>query len=84
MPHLQKNVFSSFGALVVVGITRSMMGPAQSEMMSFPMTRPIFLREYSTNHYSIFSYFIARFFIEATMTALQTVVMVSAPCEQYL
>ena len=52
-----------------------MMGSAQSELMQFPMTRPVFLREYSTNHYSVLSYFVARFTIEATMTALQNMVM---------
>jgi len=72
----RNNLFSSFGALVVVGIV-GMMGSAQSELMAFPMTRPVFLREYSTNHYSVLSYFVARFSIEATMTAIQNLVLVS-------
>ena len=70
----RSNVSSAFGALLVVGIS-AMMGSAQSELMQFPMTRPVFLREYSTNHYSVLSYFISRFSVEATMTALQNLVI---------
>lgn len=54
-----------------------MMGTAQQSLLVFPQERPVFLREYSTNHYSVISYFVSRFTIEATLTALQILVMVN-------
>jgi ABC-type multidrug transport system permease subunit len=53
-----------------------MMGTAQQALLAFPQERPIFLREYSTNHYSVGSYFLARFTIEAVVTAIQILLMV--------
>ena len=49
----------------------SMFGTAQPALLAFPEERPVFLREYSTNHYSVVAYFMARFTMEATVTALQ-------------
>jgi ABC-type multidrug transport system permease subunit len=49
----------------------SMFGSAQPALLSFPSERPVFLREYSTNHYSVISYFISRFTMEALLTGLQ-------------
>eukprot|EP00980_Cylindrotheca_fusiformis_P027050 scaffold18563_cov132-Cylindrotheca_fusiformis.AAC.6 len=52
----------------------SMLGTAQPELLAFPEQRPVFLREYSTNHYSVVSYFLSRLTMEAILTALQNLV----------
>merc|ERR1712032_1477274 len=44
-------------------------------LLSFPDERPVFLREYSTNHYGILPYFISRLCMEAFITFLQIVVL---------
>eukprot|EP00980_Cylindrotheca_fusiformis_P018563 scaffold6150_cov223-Cylindrotheca_fusiformis.AAC.1 len=46
-----QNVQSHFGALVMIMIM-SMFGTAQPALLAFPEERPVFLREYSTSHYS--------------------------------
>jgi ABC-type multidrug transport system ATPase subunit len=69
------NVNSTFGALIVV-LLMSMFGTAQPALLAFPEERPVFLREYSTNHYSVASYFLSRLTMEAVLTALQILVMV--------
>jgi len=51
-----------------------MFGTAQPALLAFPDERPVFLREYSTNHYSVVSYFLARLTMEAVVTLLQIVV----------
>ncbi|KAL3922583.1 MAG: hypothetical protein SGILL_002124 [Bacillariaceae sp.] len=67
------NLNSIFGALIMV-LLMSMFGTAQPALLAFPEERPVFLREYSTNHYSVVSYFMARFTMEAVVTALQVLV----------
>jgi hypothetical protein len=52
-----------------------MMGTAQPALLAFPDERPVFLREYSTNHYSVVAYFVGRLTIEALLTAVQVLVM---------
>jgi ABC-type multidrug transport system permease subunit len=42
--------------------------------MDFPKDRPVFLREYSTNHYSVLPYFLSRLSTECTVTFLQALV----------
>eukprot|EP00980_Cylindrotheca_fusiformis_P022378 scaffold9262_cov107-Cylindrotheca_fusiformis.AAC.7 len=53
-----------------------MFGTAQPALLAFPAERPVFLREYSTNHYSVLSYFLSKFTMEAVITALQILVQV--------
>lgn len=53
-----------------------MMGTAQQALLAFPQERPVFLREYSTNHYAVLAYFLCRFTMEAIITAIQVLVMV--------
>lgn len=55
-------------------VMMSMFGTAQPALLAFPEERPVFLREYSTNHYSVFSYFLSRLTMEAFITALQILV----------
>lgn len=52
-------VQASFGAMGNLLIS-TMFGVAQSSLMEFPRDRPVFLREYSTNHYSILPYFLSK------------------------
>jgi hypothetical protein len=54
----------------------SMFGTAQPALLAFPEERPVFLREYSTNHYSVLSYFMSRLTMEAAVTAVQVLVLV--------
>ena len=56
-----------------------MVGCAQPALLAFPSERPVFVREYSTNHYSVLSYFLSRFIIEAVVTALQVFKIVRMP-----
>jgi ABC-type multidrug transport system permease subunit len=51
-----------------------MFGVAQSSLTEFPKDRPIFLREYSTNHYSVLPYFLAKFSIECFTILCQVLV----------
>jgi ABC-2 type transporter len=69
------NLQSQFGAVMLL-LMLSLLGTAQPAIMYFPLERPVFLREYSTNTYSVVSYFISKFFIEAVNTAVQVLIMV--------
>jgi len=75
------NVQSHFGSIIIVLIS-AMFGSAQPALLAIPQERPLFLREYSTNHYSIVGYFISRLSMEAFVTALQ--VLVGNICCQFL
>jgi hypothetical protein len=55
-----------------------MFGVAQSSLLDFPKDRPVFLREYSTNHYSVILYFISGLSIECTVTFFQALVQLFA------
>jgi hypothetical protein len=74
-PTVPSNLQSRFGALIMV-LLMNMFGTAQPALLAFPAERPVFLREYSTNHYSVLSYFISRFTIEACITAVQVLIAV--------
>ena len=49
----------------------AMMGTALPALMVFPAERPVFVREYSTNHYQIVPYFAAKLAMEAFLTSIQ-------------
>ena len=68
------NLNSSFGALIMV-MMMAMFGTAQPALLAFPEERPVFLREYSTNHYSVGAYFVSRLTMEAMITGMQVMVM---------
>eukprot|EP00594_Rhizosolenia_setigera_P002758 CAMPEP_0178954702 /NCGR_PEP_ID=MMETSP0789-20121207/9152_1 /TAXON_ID=3005 /ORGANISM="Rhizosolenia setigera, Strain CCMP 1694" /LENGTH=505 /DNA_ID=CAMNT_0020636163 /DNA_START=373 /DNA_END=1887 /DNA_ORIENTATION=+ len=65
-----QNLQSHNGSLLMV-LINAMFGTAQPTLIAFPINRPIFLREYSTNHYSVSAYFLCQFTMEAFMTAVQ-------------
>lgn len=67
-------VQSQFGAMVMV-LIMSMVSTAMPTLVAFPQERPVFLREYSTNHYSVISYFMSRLAIETLITAVQIFVL---------
>lgn len=67
------NVQSHFGAIVMVLIS-AMFGSAQPALLAIPEERPLFLREYSTDHYSIIAYFLSRLTVEAFVTLIQSIV----------
>jgi hypothetical protein len=69
------NLQSHFGALMCLEML-ALLGTAQPALLFFPEERPIFLREYSTDHYSVVAYFISRFLIEAVVTGVQVALMV--------
>lgn len=68
-----RNTQSHFGALIMVQLS-SMFGTAQPAIFAIPEQRPIFLREYSTDHYSVFAYFLSRLSMEAFITFFQILV----------
>jgi hypothetical protein len=68
------NLQSQFGALMVL-LCFTILGTAQPAILFFPEERPIFLREYSTDHYSVLSYFFSRLCLEVTYTSTQVLIM---------
>ncbi|CAJ1939321.1 unnamed protein product [Cylindrotheca closterium] len=67
------NLQSTFGALLM-SLMANVFSTALPSLVAFPEERPVFLREYSTNHYSVLSYFLSRLFMELLVTALQVTV----------
>lgn len=74
---LYPEVTASFGAMVNLFVS-TMFGVAQSSLMEFPKDRPVFLREYSTNHYSILPYFLAKFTLECFTVLVQVLAQMIA------
>jgi hypothetical protein len=66
---------SHFGAIVVI-LTMALLASGQATLLTFPDERPIFIREYSTNHYQVPAYFASRLVVEAMLVAAQTFVSV--------
>ena len=60
--------------MIVLMLT--MFGSAVPALLAFPSERPVFLREYSTNHYSVFSYFVSKLTMEALLTLAQSTLLV--------
>jgi ABC-type multidrug transport system permease subunit len=68
------NILGQFGTIMIL-LMLAMLGTAQPALLLFPEERPIFLREYSTDHYSVMSYFISRLVVEMIITGIQVVIM---------
>lgn len=64
------NLQSHFGGMIMV-LMLVMFGTAQPSLLAFPEERPVFLREYSTDHYVVGAYFVSRLVLEAVITCLQ-------------
>lgn len=67
------NVQSTFGALLM-SLIANIFSTAIPSLIVFPEERPVFLREYSTNHYSVFSYFASKLTIELAVSGVQVCV----------
>jgi hypothetical protein len=80
-PAETSNLQSRYGAIAICCAV-ALLGTGQASLMIFPEERPIFLREYSTNHYSVVSYFVSHIASEAIISAAQMFVLVS--CSQHL
>lgn len=72
--HFDSKCQSSIKKIMI--LMMSMFGTAMPTLLSFPEERPVFLREYSTNHYGVVAYFISRLAMEALVTFLQILVLV--------
>jgi len=66
--------FNVFGALVGLCIA-GFFGAAQPLLLSFPLERPVFLREYSSNMYSCIAYFVSKTIVEVVVTFVQVSVL---------
>ena len=64
------NVQSTFGALLMSCLA-NVFSTALPSLVAFPEERPVFIREYSTNHYGVTAYFASRLTVEAVVTAGQ-------------
>jgi hypothetical protein len=64
VPSYIQIIQAQLGALVNTMMT-VMMGQSQSALMIFIPERPLFLREYSTDHYKIVPYFLSKLAAEA-------------------
>lgn len=60
----QTDLQAQLGAIVNILIS-TLMGQSQLSLSTFPTERPLFLREYSTNHYGVLSYFMSKLYTEA-------------------
>lgn len=67
------NLQSSFGA-ILMALMANVFSTALPSLVAFPEERPVFLREYSTNHYSVLSYFLSRLSMELLVTAVQVTI----------
>ncbi|CAJ1409880.1 unnamed protein product [Effrenium voratum] len=59
-----------------VGFT-AMFSASQPTILSFPLERPVFLREYSSNMYGTLAYFLSKMLVEAPLGALQALLALS-------
>lgn len=75
-PAVNSNLQSHFGAIIVI-VSMALLATGQATLLTFPDERPVFIREYSTRHYNVVSYFVSRLLVEAMLTATQIFVLVS-------
>lgn len=67
-------VNAQFGVLVQLGIG-GMFGLAQPTMLTFPLERPVFLREYASGSYGAVPYFLSKLMSEVPTTIMQSALM---------
>jgi len=67
---LQQEIEYHYKAVVQVGFT-AMFVTSQPTMLSFPLERPVFLREYSANMYGTVAYFVSKLLVEVPLGAVQ-------------
>lgn len=71
---ISESVGNEFGALVGLSIA-AFFGASQPLLLSFPLERPVFLREYSSNMYSVVSYFLSKTIVELLVTFIQNLLL---------
>lgn len=67
---------SHLGAVIII-LCAMMIVQMQVSMFVIPDERPIFLREFSTNHYAVLSYMVSHLLAEAVLTAVQVFILLS-------
>lgn len=67
------NIQSTFGALLMANLA-IVLATVLPSLLVFPSERPVFLREYSTDHYTVLSYFMSRLSMEFIVTGVQVTV----------
>lgn len=67
------NVQATFGA-ILMALLANVFSTVLPSLLVFPQERPVFLREYSTNHYGVAAYFASRMTMEFIVTAIQVTV----------
>jgi len=70
---VQAALGNEFGALVGLSIG-AFFGASQPLILSFPLERPVFLREYSSNMYSVIAYFMSKTIVEMITSLVQNIV----------
>eukprot|EP01062_Namystynia_karyoxenos_P031994 TRINITY_DN2365_c0_g1_i1.p1 TRINITY_DN2365_c0_g1~~TRINITY_DN2365_c0_g1_i1.p1 ORF type:complete len:679 (+),score=258.24 TRINITY_DN2365_c0_g1_i1:93-2039(+) len=70
----QSEVRDHFGALSQIAIS-GMFGISQPVLLSMPLERPIFLREYAAGTYSVFPYLMCKLLVDIPIATLQACVM---------
>lgn len=66
-------VQSTFGGLLMA-LLANVLATTLPSLAAFPAERPVFLREYSTNHYCVLAYFLSRLTMELFVNAVQVTV----------
>lgn len=56
-------------------MTGGLFGLSQPTLLSFPVERPVFIREYATNTYSLIPYFLSKMLVEIPMMIFQSSLM---------
>eukprot|EP00397_Hematodinium_sp_SG-2012_P033308 GEMP01035570.1.p1 GENE.GEMP01035570.1~~GEMP01035570.1.p1 ORF type:complete len:484 (+),score=76.87 GEMP01035570.1:226-1677(+) len=59
-----------FGALTMISVS-TMIGSGQPELLRFPLSRPVFIREYASGLYSTTSFFLSKTLVDIPMSAVQ-------------
>jgi len=67
---LQRELEYHYKAVVQVGFV-AMFSACQPTILSFPLERPVFLREFSANMYGTIAYFISKMLVEVPLGAAQ-------------
>mmetsp|Transcript_16906 Transcript_16906/g.39352 ORF Transcript_16906/g.39352 Transcript_16906/m.39352 type:complete len:697 (+) Transcript_16906:80-2170(+) len=67
---LQTELEYHYKAVVQVAFV-AMFSSSQPTILSFPLERPVFLREYSANMYGTVAYFVAKLLVEVPLSAAQ-------------
>mmetsp|Transcript_32322 Transcript_32322/g.54079 ORF Transcript_32322/g.54079 Transcript_32322/m.54079 type:complete len:736 (-) Transcript_32322:15-2222(-) len=67
------NAQSTFASLLMA-LMANVFATTLPSLVAFPEERPVFLREYSTNHYSVISYFASRLTMELIVNGVQVTV----------